>query len=72
MWRMALGIVDGSQKMEAEVFRKGVAGSEFQRGEGPALTVMPQSDRVYILHTVFLQTYTKTVTAAITISSYDA
>lgn len=27
MWRMALGIVDGSQKMEAEVFRKGIGGN---------------------------------------------
>jgi hypothetical protein len=60
-----------SQKMEAEVFRKGVGSSNFQRGKGPALTVMPLSDWVYILHTVFLQTYTKAVDAAITISSYD-
>lgn len=44
MWRMASGIVDGTQKMDAEVFRKGVGGSDFQRGEGPALTVMPLSD----------------------------
>lgn len=44
MWRMASGIVDGSHKMEAEVFRKGVGSSDFQRGEGPALTVMPVSD----------------------------
>jgi hypothetical protein len=44
MWRMALGIVDGSQKMEAEVYRKGVAGSDFQRGKGSALTVMTLND----------------------------
>jgi len=44
MWRMALGIVNGSQKMQAEVLRKGVGDSGCQRGEGPALTVMPLSD----------------------------
>jgi len=44
MWKMALGIVDGSQKMEADVFRKGVGGSDFHRGKDPALTVMPLSD----------------------------
>jgi hypothetical protein len=44
MCRMALGIVNGSQKMQAEVFRKGVGGSDCQRGESPALTVMPPSD----------------------------
>jgi hypothetical protein len=44
MWRMTSGIVDGSQKMEAEVYRKVGGGSEFQRGKGPALTVMPLND----------------------------
>jgi len=44
VWRMTLGIVDGSQKMEAEVYRKVGGGSEFQRGKGPALTVMPLND----------------------------
>lgn len=56
MWRMASGIVDRRQKMEAEVFRKRVGGSDFQRGGSPALTVMPLSGQIYILHRVFLQT----------------
>ena len=38
-WRMALGIVYCSQKMEAEDFRNGDGGSDFRRGKCPALTV---------------------------------
>jgi hypothetical protein len=30
MWRMALGIVDGSQKMEAEIYRKGAGAATFR------------------------------------------
>jgi len=41
---MASGTVVGSQKMMAEVFRKGAGESDFQGGEGPALTVTPLSD----------------------------